>query len=145
MESLHYLLMKSHSILNRRIINEASELGLSAGQPKILEYLLQYGENNQKTIAEYCEIEQATAGSILLRMETAGLIVRKKRQGNRRSLYVDLTSTGKTAAEKMEQIFKRQEESASKALTETEKQQLRFLLQKFCQSAMEETEGGNQL
>ena len=29
MTSLHYLLMRSHSLLNRRILEEAAELGLS--------------------------------------------------------------------------------------------------------------------
>ncbi len=37
------------------------------------------GENNQKAIAGYCEIEQATVGNILLGMEKDGLIVRKTR------------------------------------------------------------------
>ena len=68
METLHYLLMKAHVNLNRWILNEAAELGLSPGQPKVLEYLMEWGESNQKTIADYCEIEQATVGSILTRM-----------------------------------------------------------------------------
>ena len=40
METLHYLLMRAHSLLNRRILDEAAGLGLSPGQPKVLEYLL---------------------------------------------------------------------------------------------------------
>lgn len=69
MESLHYLLMKTHTILNRQILNCAGKAGLTAGQPKVLEFLSQHGESDQKTIASYCEIEPATVGSILLRME----------------------------------------------------------------------------
>ena len=66
MESLHYLLMKTHTVLQRRISSRASEMGLTPGQPKVLDYLFRYGESDQKTIASYCEIEQATAGSILI-------------------------------------------------------------------------------
>ncbi len=106
MESLHYLLMKAHTMLNKEIVERASGEGLSPGQPKILEYLLEFGESNQKAIASYCEIEQATAGSVLLRMESAGLIRRFQKDGNRRSLYVALTPKGLTAARRMEQIFK---------------------------------------
>ncbi len=40
MESLHYLLMKAHTCMNRRIRARAADLGLTSGQPKILEYLL---------------------------------------------------------------------------------------------------------
>ena len=39
MESLHYLLMKTHSMLSRGILSEAAKIGLTPGQPKILEFL----------------------------------------------------------------------------------------------------------
>ena len=137
MESLHYLLMKAQTRMHRRICAQAAELGLTSGQPKILEYLLQYGESNQKAIAEYCEVEQATIGSILMRMEAAGLVVRAQHKGNRRSLYVALTSAGQAAAERMEQIFTRGEEEVCASLTAEEKVQLRLLLDKICNSIPE--------
>lgn len=135
MESLHYLLMKSHSILKKRISYGAFQIGLSAGQPKILEFLYDYGESNQKTISEYCEIEPATVGSLLLRMENSGLISRTQKLGNRRSLYVSLTPAGTEAAQKMKAIFTEQERLCCSGLTENELLQLRNLLDKFCQSA----------
>ncbi len=52
MEQLHYLLMKTHTCLNRWILEKAAALGLSPGQPKVLECLMQNGESNQKAIAE---------------------------------------------------------------------------------------------
>lgn len=134
MESLHYLLMKSHTVLHRRIAAEASRAGLSSGQPKILEYLWLYGDKNQKAIAEYCEIEQTTVGSILLRMEKAGLISRGIRNGDRRSLYVSLTDKGREAAEQMAEIFEEQEKKACRDMSEQEIRQLRELLSEFCRS-----------
>ena len=112
MESLHYLLMKTHSMLSRGILSEAAKIGLTPGQPKILEFLLAKTEADQKTIAAYCEIEPATVGSILLRMEDAGLVVRRQHAGNRRSLYVSLTESGQQAAHSMEHIFEQQEDWA---------------------------------
>ena len=82
MTSLHYLLMRSHSLLNRRILEEAAELGLSPGQPKVLEYLRLHGTQNQRSIADYCRIEPATVGSILTRMEEAGLVERRQQPGD---------------------------------------------------------------
>ena len=105
MESLHYLLMKTHTILNRQILNCAGKAGLTAGQPKVLEFLSQHGESDQKTIASYCEIEPATVGSILLRMERSGLVVRQQHEGNRRSLFVSLTEQGEQAAAAVAEIF----------------------------------------
>lgn len=132
MESLHYLLMKSHGMISKRVLSEASKIGLTSGQPKVLEFLLKYGEADQKTIAAYCEIEPATVGSILLRMEQAELIVRKQKEGNRRSLYVSLTEKGQEAADRMEKVFQKTEEQATAGLTCEEKEQLKYLLDKLC-------------
>lgn len=142
MSSLHYLLMKAHSVLKRRIVAGAQAIGLSSAQPKVLEFLLLYGENNQKAIAEHCEIEPATVGSILQRMERDGLISRSNHQGNRRSLYVALTPRGRAAAEEMAEVFRTQEDLAAAALTAEEREQLRMLLDKFCRSA--QAKGGEQ-
>lgn len=108
MESLHYLLMRSNAIFSRRILSEVNKIGLTAGQPKVLDFLRTHGEADQKTIASYCEIEQATVGSILLRMEKSGLIVRRQREGNRRSLFVSLTDRGREAAGQVAAILRKQ-------------------------------------
>ena len=128
MESLHYLLMKSHTLLQRRIAAGAAQLGLTSGQPKILDFLWRCGESDQKSIAAYCEIEQTTVGSILLRMEKADLITRRQREGNRRSLYVSLTDKGYAAAEKMQQIFEEAEAEALKYISHEEAEKLKDAL-----------------
>lgn len=132
METLHYLLMKSHTMLNRKILSKAMEMGYSPGQPKVLEYLLQHEGSDQKTIAAYCEIEQATVGSILMRMENAGLIERRQIQGNRRSLFVYLTQKGKQAAVALEAVFDAADSQAQENLAPDEMTQLKVLLEKVC-------------
>lgn len=131
MESLHYLLMKAHTQLNRSIMARASRQGLTPGQPKILEFLLAHGEAEQKAIAAHCEIEPATVGSILLRMENAGLISRRQREGNRRSLYVSLTASGRQAARTMAQIFQEEDARAAASLSPEELGQLKALLSRL--------------
>ena len=132
MESLHYLLMKTHSLFSKRVMAEASHAGLTSGQPKVLEYLTLFGEADQKTIAAYCEIEPATVGSILLRMEENGLILRRQKAGNRRSLYVSLTDKGRNAATRVEEIFHRVEADSARVLSPDEVQLLQELLNKLC-------------
>ena len=116
------------------LVSEAGKLGLTSGQPKVLDFLLKYQEADQKTIAAYCEIEQATVGSILLRMEKAGLVLRRNREGNRRSLYVSLTDKGQKAAEKMMDVFRREEEKAVSGLSTEEVDTLKNILLKLCGS-----------
>lgn len=132
MESLHYLLMKTHSLFTKRVMTEVSRVGLTSGQPKVLEYLTRFGEADQKTIAAYCEIEPATVGSILLRMEENGLILRRQKAGNRRSLYVSLTDKGRDAAARVEEIFHTVEAEAAQGLSPDEVQLLQELLNKLC-------------
>ena len=124
--------MKTHTVLQRRIVSRAAGLGLTPGQPKILDYLLRYGESDQKTIASYCEIEQATVGSILLRMEKARLIARRRREGNRRSLFVSLTPEGEAAARKLMQVFADAEQEAAADLSAKELASFKEMLNRIC-------------
>lgn len=137
MESLHYLLMKSHSVMQRKICSEAQKIGLTSGQPKILDYLHEHEGSDQKTIALYCEIEPATLGSILLRMEQRGLIERRQENGNRRSLFVYLTENGKEVCEKMHGIFSQKDKQAVGGLSEGEISELKRLLTEICRNLEE--------
>ena len=132
MESIHYLLMKAHTRLNKRVMGRAGALGLTPGKPKILEFLRLYGESNQNAIAAYCEIEPATVGNILLGMEKERLIVRQNKDGNRRSLYVSLTEQGERLAAEVVNIMQTEEQTATGGLTEEERRELARLLEKVC-------------
>lgn len=141
MHSLHYLLMKTHTTFSRRVVTRAQrELGLSPGQPKVLDFLIDHPGCDQKTIAAHCEIEQATLGSILLRMEEKGLIQRQHPPGNRRSLLVDLTDQGQAAAQAMAEIFQTEEAAATSRLTPEQLAELKALLQLVCQGITGEEE-----
>lgn len=144
MDSLHYLLMKCNAMFSRKILSAVSKIGLTSGQPKVLDFLWQVQEADQKTIAAHCEIEQATVGSILLRMENAGLVIRRNKEGNRRSLYVSLTEKGREAAESLQEIFQNVEKEAVRDLTEQERQMLDHILSKMCCTMQEERERENE-
>ena len=138
---IHYALMKAHSMLSRRISSRAQkELGLTSGQPKVLDCLLQHEGSDQKTLAAVCEIEQATLGTILLRMEKSGLIQRKQRAGNRRSLFVYLTDQGRKTAMDMQKIFTEEDQAALHSLSDAERETLTALLQRVCGNIAGESE-----
>lgn len=130
MKTFHHLLMKSHTVLNKKIMSVAQKHGLTIGQPKILEYLLEVRCADQKSIAKYCEIEPATVGSILNRMEEAQLIERKRENGNRRSLFVSLTQKGYESALKTQELFKKAEQVALESVSDEEKKLVCEVLEK---------------
>jgi DNA-binding MarR family transcriptional regulator len=134
MDALHYLLMKSFYILHRRMVSRVMAKGFSPGQPKVLECLSQQEGIDQKTIARHCEIEQATVGGILLRMEQAGLIERRQENGNRRSLFVYLTEKGRQAASEVLAIIGEEDRRAEQCLSADELVQLKALLEKLYKS-----------
>lgn len=131
-QPLHRLLLRAQSAMNREILARASALGLSPGQPKVLEFLLHNGETNQKAIADYCEIEPATVGTILTRMERDGLIDRARHKGNRRSLYVTLTPRGQEVAQAMDLAFRQADEAAAASLTGEQRELLCAMLADLC-------------
>lgn len=130
MKSFHHLLMKSHTLLNKKIMTAAQSYNLTVGQPKILEYLLEVKCADQKSIAKYCEIEPATVGSILNRMEEAELIERKRENGNRRSLFVSLTEKGYQKALTTQQLFEKAEKIALDSIPEELQQKVCEVLEK---------------
>lgn len=124
----HQQLMKAYAMMNKRVMNEAQKLGLTAGQPKILEYLLAQEGAEQYRIAKHCEIEPATVGSILNRMEASGLVERRRLGTNRRSLYVYLTEKGRRAALEVEGIFAKAEREALEGIGAEEREKMTGML-----------------
>lgn len=102
---LHYIVRLCHTLCNKKILQQTSALGLSPGQPKILEFLEYHNGCEQKEIAKACEIEPATVTNLLARMEKVNLIERKQLNGNRRSLHVSLTKEGELVTKKVLKIF----------------------------------------
>lgn len=70
-------------------------------------------------------------GSILSRMEEGGLILRRQKAGNRRSLYVSLTEKGREDAQRVETAFRAVEEEAAGELSPAEQQTLQELLSRL--------------
>ena len=92
--SFHYLLLAAQGMFQRRILARLAGSGLTAGQPKVLNYLGLHNGSVQKSIALGCQIDPATLTGLLGRMEEKGLIERRSQDGDRRSLCVYLTEEG---------------------------------------------------
>ncbi|MBX4263294.1 MarR family winged helix-turn-helix transcriptional regulator [Clostridium estertheticum] len=131
-KELHYILRLCHTLCNKKILLQTSTLGLSPGQPKILEFLEYHNGCEQKEIAKACEIEPATVTNLLARMEKTHLIERKQLNGNRRSLHVSLTNEGEIVTKQVLKIFEEVRKKAFEGFTvEQQEVTLRLLTKMF--------------
>lgn len=127
-ETLHYLLMSNHLMIQKALVSSVKDTELTPGQPKVLDYLLHHDGAIQKEIAVFCHIEPASLSTILNGMENKGYIERKNTDNNRRSLHVYLTETGRKYANRLNHEFTKIESEALKGFSETDSQQLQNLL-----------------
>lgn len=113
-------LIATHILFHKMVFSQLKGTELTAGQPKILEFLAERREATQRQIAEASDIEASTAARILSKMETANLICREHREKNRRSIIVSLTQEGNARAEMVTAIFRQCEKTALRGIKDEE-------------------------
>ena len=123
-ESLHYLLMANHFMIQKALVTSVKDTGLTSGQPKVLDYLKDHNGAVQKDIAAGCHIEPAYLTAILNGMETKGLIERRLCPDNHRFYNVYLTETGRLYVGRLENEFDTIESYALQNFSEADKEQL---------------------
>ena len=94
-ESLHYMIMANQASVQKSLLENLKNTGLTIGQPKVLDFLKDHDGSSQKKIAQGCFLEAGSLTSILNRMEEKGLIERRTLNGNRRTFHIFLTEAGK--------------------------------------------------
>ena len=101
-DTLHYLIMANQMLVQKALLEQLKDTGLTIGQPKILDYLKEHDGSNQKEIAKACFLEAGSLTTILNKMEEKGLIVRELGNEDRRQMYFHLSSTGKQRVSELE-------------------------------------------
>ena len=119
-DSFHYMSMINHMIVQKKLMEQLKDTGLTLGQPKVLDYLKDHDGASQKEIAAGCLIEAGSLTSILNRMEEKGLIERKMLNGNRRTFHIFMTESGKKNQKLVEETFEKIEETALNNISEEE-------------------------
>lgn len=110
-----------HRAANHRYYNQ---LGLSDGQPKVLERLLTYEGMSQKDLAEKCHVRPATMTALLRKMLDDGLVYRKSlhAENGKRVFGIYLTEVGRELADKLKASIDMISEQSLKDFTEEEKE-----------------------
>ena len=119
-DSFHYLSMANHMMVQKKLMEQLKDTGLTLGQPKVLDYMKDHDGASQKEIAAGCLIEAGSLTSILNRMEEKGLIERKMLNGNRRTFHIFMTESGKKNQKLVEETFEKIEETALNNISEEE-------------------------
>ena len=127
--SFHYLSMINHMTVQKKLMEQLADTGLTLGQPKVLDYLKDHDGVSQKEIAAGCLIEAGSLTSILNRMEEKDLIERKILNGNRRTFHIFMTESGKKNQKLVEEAFKKIEKTALNGISEEEQ---KLFMEIFC-------------
>ena len=122
-DTLHYLIMAYQMLVEKALLEQLKDTGLTIGQPKILDYLKDHDGSNQKEIAKACFLEAGSLTTILNKMEEKGLIERRILNGNRRSFHIFMTEEGKKKQQLVSQAFAKIEEKALSGVSAEEFQQ----------------------
>lgn len=138
-ESLHYLIMANQMLVQKALLEQLKDTGLTIGQPKILDYLKDYDGSNQKEIAQACFLEAGSLTIILNKMEEKGLIERRTLNGNRRSFHIFMTEEGKKKQELVDQAFLNIEKKALSDISEEEFTQFLSVYKKIYSNLRDKT------
>ena len=122
-DTLHYLIMANQMLVQKSLLEQLKDTGLTIGQPKILDYLKEHDGSNQKEIAKACFLEAGSLTTILNKMEEKGLIERRILNGNRRSFHIFLTAVGKEKQQLVDTAFSEIEKKALADISEKEFEQ----------------------
>ena len=136
--NFHYQIMVAHTDFQKKVLNRLRKAGLTAGQPKVLDYLKDHNGANQKAIAQGCHMEPASVSSVLAGMEHAGLISRQAEPGDRRSLRVYLTPLGEEKSRLTQQVFGELEAQALRGIRDTQRRELIALLVQVAENLKDE-------
>ena len=128
-DSFHYLSMINHMTVQKKLMEQLADTGLTLGQPKVLDNLKDHDGASQKEIAAGCLIEAGSLTSILNRMEEKDLIERKMLNGNRRTFHIFMTESGKKNQKLVEEAFKKIEKTALNGISEEEQ---KLFMDIFC-------------
>ena len=85
-KSFHYMIMVNQSLFQKKVLDALSPYKLTAGQPKVLDYLGKHNGCIQKSIATGCQIEPATLTGILSRMEEKAYYTSNK--GRKQAFFI---------------------------------------------------------
>ena len=140
--TFHMLLYRAFHAQRNALRPHLGELGLGAGQPKVLGYLIRNGASRQRQLAEYCEIDPAAISRMLDSMQKGGFVTRRADDQNRRCERIQVTDRGREAYEAWEGFCGEMEQQMLVGFTAEERAQFADYLSRAYRNLKEGGESG---
>ena len=96
------------------------KVGLTPGQPRILNKLFEADHVSQRELADRCNMDVATLSRSLDKLEEAGYVSRQKHPDCRRSFLIVLTEEGRRKAGEVHENFSRMDDQIWKDISGAE-------------------------
>lgn len=110
------------------------ELGLGAGQPKLLRFLASNGPCRPKELADYFEIDPAAVSRMLDALEKGGFVTREPDENCRRSDRIELTDLGRRTQQEWKIYCEKEEAKMLEGFSEEEIAQFSSFLKRAYQN-----------
>jgi len=125
------LFTRAHKLMRAITDDELSQHGVRVGQNLVLEVLWDDDGLTPGELAARLGVATPTIVKSVSRMESAGLLTRRKDEHDGRLVRVFLTEHGRTVREPLEDARKRLEERVAGPLTDEERDVLRRVLNRI--------------
>lgn len=127
-ETLYLLELKR----KRALQPQFNSMGLSPGQPRILDCLLDRGGGlTQRDMAEVCGLDAPTLSRALDRLVEEGLVSREPHKSSRRANLITLTPAGKIKAAEVAKCFRAMDDTLCWGFSDEEMEGLLSYLRKL--------------
>ncbi len=130
-ECVFHLLTRSAKMATRCWKQAVEELGVTAVQAKVMNFLWVYGELGVSELGELSALDGATLTGVLDRLELMDMVVRQADLRDRRSVRVCLSEQGRAIGEAIHDAMVPSNEAFLAQLSEQEVQTLKALLKRI--------------
>jgi DNA-binding MarR family transcriptional regulator len=98
-ETAPYLIVVASRLITAHYMAGIERTGVAAAQTYVLRELMRLEPQSQVDLARNLEVSKASVGETLVRLERAGLIERRRFDGDRRVIMISLTQTARAMKE----------------------------------------------
>lgn len=120
--TFHMLLYRAFHAQRGALRPCLAEVGLGAGQPKLLGYLLRNGGCSQRQLADYFEIDPAAVCRMLDSLQRGGFVTRQAQGQNKRRDRIEITPEGERAYSAWQARCREMEEQMLAGFTSEERE-----------------------
>lgn len=121
--TFHMLLYRAFHAQRNHLRPCLGQLGLGAGQPKLLGYLSRNGASSQRQLADYFEIDPAAVCRMLDNLQKGGFLTRETSAQDKRRDRIQLTPLGQETYQAWEACCHQTEEQMLRGFSPEEREQ----------------------